>query len=256
MSQQRRNVWAAGAALVGAVILNLALTGAAKAATITQTGVFSDIFDGASYTSPGSLPTGFFFAEELVTGVDKFDPAMGTLIGVTVSADFESSLTFDVFADDVIDDSLPHSVDADADFLSAFIGYSPGGGTSTFTLTSADYSPVAFCFGDPFDGPCFDVFFEDMVTSGSDLVSSLSSFDPSDFVGAGPVTALSAIIAIPGDALFSLDNVGSAGANLSAEMRYIDLKVTYEFTPVPEPTTLLLAGLASVGLLAHRRRRA
>jgi len=152
----------------------------------------------------------------------------------------------------VIDDSMPHSVDVDADFLSAFIGYAPSGGGTTIPLISTDYFPSASCFGDPFSGPCSDIFGDFELGIGSSVVSGLGSYDLTDFVGIGPVTSLSAIIAVPGDALFALDNVSFATAELTAGMLYIDLTVEYEFTPIPEPSTALLA---LVGVAAFIRRR-
>jgi hypothetical protein len=234
--------------------LHLAISGAAVADTISQTGSFPDIADGSSYFSPGSLPTGFAFAEEIISGVDKFDPSLGTLLGVTVTAEFDSAYSLSVMADDVLDDSLPNSVDVNADFLSSFIGYAPGGGTTTYTLISADYSPYASSYGEADEGPSSDVSGESLYTSDSSVVSSLGDFDPSDFVGLGPVTALSAIIAIPDDALFFLDNVGSASAELSAEMYYLNLTVEYEYAPIPEPSTLLLAAVGLATVLPRRRQ--
>ncbi len=175
---------------------------------------------------------------------------------MTVRAEFDSSYELTVSADDVLDEELSHAVDVDADFLSAFIGYAPAGGGTTYTLVSADYTPIASCFGSEFEGPCFDQNGESNFVSDSSDVSSLGAFEASDFVGIGLVTTLSAIIAIPGDALFFLDNVGSAQAELSAYLFYSDLTVEYEYLPIPEPSALALAALGLLGFGSRWRQRA
>lgn len=255
MNQQQRNLWGAGVLLTCAVVLNSATSNPVVAETIIQTGTFSDISDGTTFFSPGILPTGFFFAEEIVAGIDKFDPSLGTLTSVIVTADYDVSFDFIVIADDVLDDSLPHSVDVDADFLSGFIGYSPGGGGTTFTLASADFSPFVSCLGGEFESPCSFGDGDFAAVSDFSSVSTLGDFDPSDFVGVGAVTALSAIIAIPDDALFILDNVGSASADLSADMVYLDLTVEYEYTSIPEPSALAIATVSLLAVGISRRKR-
>ncbi len=252
--QRRRQSRISTAILMATALLASTFSGAASADVITEYGFFNDISDGEWYSSPGDLPMGFYFAEEAITGIGKFNPALGTLNSVTLYAEFEGYMEGTVLADDVIDDALSHSVDFDADTVPFFIGYEPGGGGSTWSLVNETYSAVGSCFGDPFDGPCYDTFGDGDVTTGSDVVSSLGGYLESDFVGVGDVAFLSAIVALPSDGLFVLDNVASGWAEILVDMNFIDLTVEYDYTPIPEPSSGLLVMAGLLGVAVVRRR--
>ena len=254
MNKKSHSFFTIGLNALLVVLLLLGSTGSALADTQTEVGSYPDINDGNSYSSPGGGPGSFFFAAEDVTGIDKFDPSLGTLNTVTLFAEFVSDVETSVSADAVDTDSDPHYVEFDGDFLQAFIGYSPGGGGSTFTLVSSNYVPFASCGDGEFSGGCFDSVFDSNHANSSDVVSNLASYDSNDFIGVGPVTTLRAIIAIPEDGTFFLDNVDTASAEIAAYMSNISLTVEYDYTPIPEPTSALLALLAGCAMLTSRRR--
>jgi hypothetical protein len=72
----------------------------------------------------------------------------------------------------------------------------------------------------------------------------------------GGYSSISSLITDSSPTTFAFDRVGMlSGSSLNAtEIRYDNLTVTY--TPVPEPSSLVLAALAWAGLVAFRRRAA
>ena len=72
-----------------AVLCLLSASGA-RAASVFEVGFFNDVsaFDfRSSFDPPPS--GGFFFVSEPVTGIDRFDPSLGTLTDVIVTAEFD-----------------------------------------------------------------------------------------------------------------------------------------------------------------------
>ncbi len=207
-----------------------------------------------SYSSVAGGGGGFFMDSEAVTGIGKFDPALGTLTEINLFAEFEAEFSIDVFGVDVIDDAEPHSVDFDADFIQFFIGYKPAGSSSTFVLPELALPAFASCFGAPFEGECMDSFCDGAtVVDGTDVMG-VSGLVLADFVGAGDVDTLSAFIAIPvpGGGQFILDNVFEGEADLFAAMYNVDLTVEYVCTPIPEPATFSLLALGGLAFLRRR----
>ena len=228
--------------------------GIALGDTVIEFGIVSDVLENSSgYSSPGSLSNSASISDEPVTGINKFDPALGTLNSVTLIAELESTYSIAVFALDVIDDQQAHTVDFETNFFEGFIGYSPGGGSSTSVAIGTYYQTTGSCGDDPMTEPCGNFFEEDTSDSDSVVISTeLGSFDINDFFGVGPVTTLTAELAVATDGLFTLDNVLEAEADLAATMTVVSVEVVYDYTPVPEPSSGLL--LAVAGLVALVRR--
>ncbi len=230
--------------------------GVALGDTIIEFGIVSDVLENSSgYSSPGSLSNSANVTKEPITGINKFNPALGTLNSVTLVAELESTYSITVFALDVIDDQQAHTVDVEVDFFEGFIGYKPGNGPSTFLTITTDYLKEGSCGDDAMTESCGSFSEEDDFTSESLVISTeLGSFDINDFFGVGPVTTLSAELAVPTDGLFTLDNVFEAEADLAATMTVVSVEVVYDYTPVPEPSSGLLLAVAGLVALVRRSR--
>ncbi len=230
---------------------------ASSAETISYTGAF-DTFAAFNIYSPGDGGSGGFdFEETEITGISKFDPSLGTLTGISLTAQFESIFNVLVLATSVIDFGLSHSVDFAADSMQVSIDYSPASSGTTYILHSYESDVSAFCSSGPtiIGNECFDEFFDHYIANDTADVFALSELILSDFVGEGPVDTLSAMITVPRDGAFTLDNVSGAEAYAEADMANIDLTVEYEFTPIPEPMTIaMLAGILSAAAFFLRPR--
>ncbi|MEQ8661912.1 MAG: choice-of-anchor E domain-containing protein, partial [Gammaproteobacteria bacterium] len=97
--------------------------------------------------------SGGSFGSTAVTGLAQFDPALGTLQGVTFTVDGSYAVDVSLFTT-VIDEALEHGVDADVSFqLSLDV---PTGGGGGLLFASGVDSANFFCSGGAFEGACSD----------------------------------------------------------------------------------------------------
>jgi hypothetical protein len=177
--------------------------------------------------------------------VSKFDPSLGTLLGITFElsghveggAKFESldaapaTVTMDLAADIelqrpdlstlVVSNPLVQTVDN----VTAFDTVLDFGGTSGKTYTGLSADDTESAVSPP---------------PASDLVL---------FTGLGNIS-------LPVEAEGA--STGSGAGNLILQFNTsasADVKVTYEYEPIPEPSTLGLLSMGIIGLLAWRWRR-
>lgn len=220
-------------------ILTAALTlvfavGAAQADLITDDGTVS--FDSA--LNPNGIIT-----------LDMFDTTLGTLNSATVEIWHSGEVSIQGDNDD-----SSKSGTANATMVRTFTVVGPDintGGTKT-----VDSAPV-FLAADNGDKDSFDPNAPDGHDFGmlSYVNEYLGSYAPNMalYQTAGPGT-----VDLTVDPTAMLNDLAwiSAPADYQVNVQGTDLtvfiKVTYDYTPVPEPTTL---GLLSLGLLVLRRRR-
>ena len=135
------------------------------------------------------------------------------------------------------------------DLLGVLKATAPSLATSAGILQSA--GPVAVSATDGFagSGPDF-VNFGIVSGSGSNSNSLIAGLGP--YIGAGNISAT-----VNGNGGFSVTGVSDSTIHVSNFGADGTVYVTYTYNPVPEPTTMALAGLGGLGLAlaAWRRRR-
>ncbi len=217
---------------------------------IIENGTFAGFGNSDDYTSPGSAPSGWGLNTRVISGVAQFDPALGTLNSVTLTANIPAYAQTEIFADFVEDESLEHEAYFDAGTLRLFIGYEAGGLGSISTLLERVFDTAIDCSGLEYEEACFN--FDDSSTplGGTSVVSAVSGYLAADFVGMGDVTALTARIAVPNDGEFVLDNVETADAELYGQLTPGSLTVEYDYTPVAAPVPSINGwGLGAISAL-------
>ena len=211
----------------------------------------SEIYDYA--TSTGSAGSAIF-EESTVTGITKFNPALGTLTDVTISYEAFYNYSIELYSTDLDDPGDASEMTVDLPEFDMFIGYQPGGGTTTHVLDGLSPVNNLSCFGTDEFG-CFDFFSDGGFHSPASFsIFSDPNFDVNDFVGFGNVTALAAIIAIPTGADFTATNVLEGEASILATFQAEGpFTVIYEYDPIPEPASAMLLSLAGLALIVRRR---
>ncbi len=240
------------------------------AAEVTFFGDFEDDFGVASYDSLDPPMPGSFGLEftGTVLGIPKFDPSLGTLTDITVFIDpgtlfYTLGGSLDAVA------LMPDFTFADV-IIAGDVGVYYEDPSFAFLDVIVDFFDISgTCDGMPGDGGCgapLDFLSDDGEMGGGapaevdGSTSIIASVDPADFVGPGDVDSLFVLLFLETTGTFDLEN---ADATASVDWDVFDgdsgaddpvIGVTYTFTPIPEPTTLLLAvsALALLGGLSRR----
>lgn len=222
--------------------------------TQTEVGDFADVFVGTSYASTNAGAVFDLTATQPVTGVAKFDESLGTLVGVTLTADFEVLAELEIDGGGAIDSEAGVAAGFVLEFLRGAIVYRPAGSPTVEVLASADQAPGVSCSASASAGACAGLTTGVQSVGGSVELSALGSFDPSDFVGAGDVTALLAELRAPSGGAFTLTNLSDASADLAATVSRLSLTLEYDFIPVPEPAAAVGCVAVATTLSAAGRR--
>ncbi len=128
------------------LILPAMLATPISAATITESGFWADVVDTSYYSAPGSIPSSFSFSDGLIIGINKFDPALGTLNSVTLTANYSVWVETEVFTANPDDSLLSHGVDFDTLDVQFFIGYIPKGSFDPIPLVGTELNADGSCF--------------------------------------------------------------------------------------------------------------
>jgi hypothetical protein len=208
-----------------------------------QVGFESITYDGqvpeaSLFSFFDSDSVGFESYREPITGIPKFDPALGTLIDVQVSFDIEYFVDSVLDSEGIFEDGIPHQVFASMFQFAIGVTYERSdGGISGFV--DVDESFGIGCFGDAFEGQaCFssDFFGSGFGVSGASLIDNVAM---DAVVGEGDVEIFGFAIDYI-DVFFELDNIGAAFWDVGTEVdpTTASFSVTYIYdSGVSEPDT-------------------
>ena len=217
----------------------------ADSATTTGT-FFGDTF-GYLYSSNDPIEGGeVFTGDEIeVFGLQKFNPAAGSLTEINITTTAE--IFVDVFMDTnfIIDPTAPHSASFAPSFFSVQVNveYRPSNlpNTGRF-LAFESFNISAECQG--FSGNednCmgFNNGFADSLPSSGVTINRL---ELEDFIGEGALDTIgiSTFVPIPDGSHFTLDNVASAEAEVTVDISDGEVEIEYIFNTGGSPADPLL----------------
>ena len=187
------------------------------------------------------------------TGLSKFDPSLGTLTAITLTAE-NGEFSGDIIPFGSVENfDLSHEVDLDILYQGSISINDPMGGGLLTTVDGYTYN--ASCFGDAFEDVCTD--FVDTSVSGTYNASSADDFTPvldrviadgllDEFVGPGNISDDLLEVGIftfsnGFDVLFA-DNYEFDDFFAEIELGVTKVTIEYEFTPIPVPAAVWLFG--------------
>ncbi len=242
--------------LAGCIALVMSAQVSANTQTFSSTVSY---FHDNSFSSGDGSGSGVFLDDIDLTGLSRFDPALGTLNSITLSLSGDFVMTADLTG---FGPTMPGEPGfAEVSGLSGYgfelvvwdsttgSGHSAGMGfTDVFSIDSV------FC--EELGGECSDILFETASINSSDDITGVANLD--DFIGTGPLDSgrISFGVAYPETLDFFLDNMDSAILDVSIEnaLGPINVTLSYDFTPVPLPGALWLLASACGLLLSLNRR--
>lgn len=220
--------------------------------TLTFTGVFSDIDDGIAISEDDEGGGSSIGSSSVVSGIPKFDSALGTLTAIRVSASYDYSADAE-FTIDSLAGPGPHS--AEVSSLSHDLGVnlrrSNAPGTLRVLNNLGQVFPDSYFISDPDLTYSFFDSGSHEFSDGEENIFNIA--DLTDFIGSGNVEVLEAGVFVPIEGAFTLVNVDSVTLATSAAMNFGQVRVSYDFVPIPELGTLVLA-LGGLPLLLARKR--
>jgi hypothetical protein len=246
----------------------------AWSASISDSGAFADFFSSVDieYSSLDPYDPGDFLPPlggplgAPVVGIDKFDPALGTLTEIYLEVVAPIFLGFGGgISATQVDGGLPFAVEA---IVAGEAGvYYVDAPDTLVGLETDDFDVYAGCGGGPGDGGCssgVDVGFTDgMVVGPPKPISGM--VDLADFIGAGEVEVLSVAMFLQSGADFMPfglppDNVDepvffTVGYDVFDGIPGPTVEITYEYSPVPLPAPILMLGSAALVLMGVSRRK-
>ncbi|MEM0965316.1 MAG: PEP-CTERM sorting domain-containing protein [Verrucomicrobiota bacterium] len=207
------------------------------------------------------------------TGFQKFDPSLGTLKQVLLTAQVSVEVSYLFEASDVFDVDEPFTAGYEPgfnDLVQTSVIYRPNDGFSGFAVTfdlndvpvlgAFDEDPQNFIEDDFFffTDEAFDSYgafgIEGLPSEGV-IFSTDDEFVESDFVGSGEVTTLSLDSFVELNEMATLDNHGEPSLTITVEIVAGEATLQYEFIPIPEPSTYaMIFGAGALGLVLLRRR--
>jgi len=231
---------------------------ALQAASMMTTGSFGPFSHTENYSSDGG-GSSFFLDHTQVSGLDKFNPALGTLDAVLFTLNTSAEYSYDLNADGPIDPAVDFTADVSglSSHVYTAVTWVPGGGGTTVFSSPVFVGIMPSCIGPAGSSGCSDSggpTTEAVNAVGADITSVVSM---PDILGTGSIDPAIFTVGVgyPGALTFDLVNI--AGATLDVTVDYpsggtVDLE--YLFTPVPLPAAVWLLVSALLMLFGVRTR--
>lgn len=203
--------------------------------------IFADDSGDFSFGTPGT-----------VTGLQQFDPALGTLTGVSFVVSMGAfSFDAELLGDPMIDASFTGEFEGS---MQADLLYSNG--TSSIVLDLIPAGISLYCEGDHPD-LCEDSISDSYDFSIDSLVipRTVGEFMPADIIGTGNVTNLSLAINTLGFSFLENSGLDFTQVTGLAEISDATVTVTYDYAVVPVPAAVWLFGTGLIGLAGIARRK-
>ncbi len=252
------------------IALSIGFASMAHAATTQTSGSFSEVVLESFYYNPGDVVVGQLEVERsAIVGLEQFDPALGTLTGVTLSTNnFVVDVTAGIEVYESTDPELEHT--AQVNYVTDGFGQGVASVISYFT-TSTSTNSLAFaeidfgvsCTGLEFSslGPCFasEMDSYNFNDNSSIVGDTLTQIGLVNLLGTGALTGLTVGAIHPLGSNWFTDNIGEEDAEAIYEtiIRAGTVTLTYEYTAVvPIPAAAWLFGSALLGLGVVKRKKA
>lgn len=194
-----------------------------------------------------------------ITGLDQFDPALGTLTGVhfDITSSYTARVSLEAY---VIDEAEPHELEAQASFQVSLTVPTGGGGGLLFA--NGGDSAFFACSDGPFSGTCSDSLNPEIVSgdyaeADDATVRLVNAGLLPLFVGGGNLDFLEFglfFFSNGGLQVAIADNIDAFGADIEFDLGPTDVTVTYTYNPVPLPPAAVLFAPLAFGLLRQGRK--
>ncbi|GAA5483409.1 PEP-CTERM sorting domain-containing protein [Haloferula sargassicola] len=231
---------------------SLALAQVSLSETVTYTGSFGFGSNSSSLTEADFGTNGIFAEYVIVGGIPKFDPTLGTLTAIRVSAayDFAAEATFEIGP--VIEplDDWHGGVDSFSFEVGIHMAKTSEPGVHYVLGETSEYFPSSYDVDTGnFSDSSSVIGFHDFSDGETDIISWA---DTADFVGSGNVEVLKGTIVVPAVGNFQFNNVEGLYLDTYAEISGGSVMVSYDYLPVPEPSAALMT-MAGLAWVAGRR---
>lgn len=221
--------------LIAGSLLSASANAQVSLESVTYEGQIPEL---ALYSFFESDNSGFDSTSGPVDGIPKFDPALGTLVDVLITFQFEYIVDSILFSEGIFDGGIPHQVSAFMSQRVVGMTYERADGV-TAGLIDLDGGFGIGCFGEPFAGEsCSEQDFFGSSFGALD-VSLFDDLAMDDVVGEGTVEIFGFTIDYI-DVFFDLNNIGAAFWEVGTEFipESSSFSVTYVYdTGGSEPDT-------------------
>ncbi|MEM6798192.1 MAG: choice-of-anchor E domain-containing protein [Planctomycetota bacterium] len=178
-----------------------------------------------------------------ITGINQFDPSLGTLDSITLLAEVNLDLETSVraFSGNGNEWTLGFTLSP----ILVELGHDPTG--NSFNAADGESATATTSSS----GPSFPGTVRSDSTQSIDMTLSGALALHPDFIGTGTIDTLEARLSYVDGALettFVLDELANENAEVAMALSNINLTVQYNYTAVPEPSTLLCVGIGALAL--------